>query len=292
MNSIKIVEVAARDGLQNEKIHLSAQDRIQFINMLADAGLKWIEAGSFVHPKAVPQMLGSDEIAKHYSANPIRADLSYLVPNTKGLSLAKACGVKHIAVFLAASEAFSMANIRKTIAESFEAIQEVVSDALEHGIKVRGYLSTVFKGIDGEEIDPNYVAKLTKQLLAMGCYEVSLGDTTGVGKAEDTKTLIEALLAQNIDLAKIAMHYHDTFGHAIANIDQAYKMGIRIFDSSTAGIGGCPFAKSATGNVDTSLVLNWANSVGVSDLGINHQKLQNAASFIENALLKKSSIKA
>jgi hydroxymethylglutaryl-CoA lyase len=290
-NSIKIVEVAARDGLQNEKVHLSVEDRIKFIDLLADARLQWIEAGSFVHPKAVPQMLGSDQIAAHYLANPSIADLSYLVPNTKGLSIAKEHGVKHIAIFLAASEAFSMANIRKTIEESFTAIKEVVDEALENGIKVRGYLSTIFKGVDGENIDSNYVATLSQKLLAMGCYEVSLGDTTAVGKPEDTEALLRALKSQGIDLAHIAMHYHDTYGHAIANIDKAYKMGIRIFDSSTAGIGGCPFARSATGNVDTQLVVNWAKSVGIKDLGIDEQKLQKAASFVQKALMNKSSIK-
>lgn len=292
MESIKLVEVAARDGLQNEKIHLTVDQRIVFIDLLADAGLKWIEAGSFVHPKAVPQMQGSAEIAAHYALNTSKADLSYLVPNAKGLEIAKANEVRHIAVFLAASEAFSMANIRKTIEESFELTKEVVSDALANGIKVRGYLSTIFKGVDGETVDPNYVATLSKRLLEMGCYEVSLGDTTGVGKPDDTEALLNAHKALGIDLAKIAMHYHDTFGNAIANIDKAYKMGIRVFDASTAGIGGCPFAKSATGNVDTQLVLNWAKSVGINELGIYEEKLQKAASFVQGLLLKKSSIKA
>lgn len=292
MESIKLVEVAARDGLQNEKIHLTVDQRIAFIDLLADAGLKWIEAGSFVHPKAVPQMQGSAEIAAHYALNTSKADLSYLVPNAKGLEIAKANEVRHIAVFLAASEAFSMANIRKTIEESFELTKEVVSDALANGIKVRGYLSTIFKGVDGETVDPNYVATLSKRLLEMGCYEVSLGDTTGVGEPDDTEALLNAHKALGIDLAKIAMHYHDTFGNAIANIDKAYKMGIRVFDASTAGIGGCPFAKSATGNVDTQLVLNWAKSVGINELGIYEEKLQKAASFVQGLLLKKSSIKA
>jgi hydroxymethylglutaryl-CoA lyase len=288
MEGIRIIEVAARDGLQNEKVHLSVADRIKFIDLLAAAGLKWIEAGSFVHPKAVPQMIGSDEIAAHYAVNPSSADLSYLVPNKRGLETALANKVDHIAIFLAATESFSMANIRKSVAESFEAIREVVDEALANGIRVRGYLSTIFKGVDGEVVDPNYVADLSVKLLNMGCYEVSLGDTTGVGKPEDTEALIDAFVEKNIPLEKVAMHYHDTFGNAIANIDAAYRKGIRSFDSSTAGIGGCPFAKSATGNVDTQKVLTWAKSVGIKNLGIDEASLQNAASFIEGALLKKS----
>lgn len=286
VDSVKLVEVAARDGLQNERIHLSPQERIQFITKLNDVGFEWIEAGSFVHPKAVPQMAGSDIIADYFAENAIEADLSYLVPNAKGLELAKAHKVKHIAIFVAASEAFSQANIRMSVQESFEKIKLVVKEALDSGIKVRGYLSTIFKGVNGEDVSANEVAKLSERLLEMGCYEVSLGDTTGVGKVKDTKNLIEELARRNLPLDRVALHYHDTFGNAIANIDQAYDMGIRIFDASTSGIGGCPFAKSATGNVDMLKVISWAKEKGAILPKINMDKLNEASSYIQGLLNK------
>lgn len=283
---IRLIEVAARDGLQNEAKTLSVADRISFIQQLADAGLYWIEAGSFVHPKAVPQMKGSDEVAAYFKTNPIRADLSYLVPNMRGLESALAQDVKHIAVFLAATESFSQANLRKSIEESFEMIQPVMKEALANDIKVRGYLSTVFKSVDGEPTSPEYVAHLSERLLEMGCYEISLGDTTGVGTPEATEELIAAHVKLGISLNEVALHYHDTFGHAIDNIDCAYDLGIRSFDASTSGIGGCPFAKSATGNVDMLKLIAWANRRSLDISNIDSDKLQKTANWINQVLSK------
>lgn len=286
--SIQLIEVAARDGLQNEKASLSAQERIAFIDKLHAAGLYHIEAGSFVHPKAVPQMQNSDTVAEHYKKHPTTADLSYLVPNMRGLQTAFDHDVKHIAVFLAATETFSQANIRKSIDEAFTAIVEVVQSALDAGLQVRGYLSTVFKSVQGEPVDPKKVAQLSKRLLDMGCYEVSLGDTTGVGTPVATKQLIEAHHLEGISNAKLAMHYHDTYGRAIENIDQAYELGIRRFDASTSGIGGCPFAQSATGNVDTLKVLKWASAKGLKFGPIDVELLKECAQWIQALLSQKS----
>jgi hydroxymethylglutaryl-CoA lyase len=284
LQELKLVEVAARDGLQNEKKILTPETRIDFIKRLAQVGFKWIEAGSFVHPKAVPAMAGSDEIADYFSQQPVDAELSFLVPNAKGLSLALEHGVRHIAVFLSATEAFSRANLRMSITESFEMISGVMAKALESDIKVRGYLSTVFGGLDNEAVDPTHVAKLANQLIEMGCYEISLGDTTGVATPEQTTALIRALVQEGISLEKIAMHYHDTHHRAIENIEQAYKLGIRIFDASTAGLGGCPFAKSATGNVDMFKVIQWADKKGLLYGEIDQKALIDLSHYIQALL--------
>lgn len=286
-NQIKLVEVAARDGLQNEQKVLRPEQRIEFIKRLIDVGFYWIEAGSFVHPKAVPAMAGSDQVADYFRRYTVQADLSFLVPNAKGLSIAQQHHVKHIAVFLAATEAFSQANIRMGIDESFQKIALVISEAINAGIKVRGYLSTVFKGVNGEDVDPHYVAELSRKLLAMGCYEISLGDTTGVATVDQTEALVNALIDREISLNKIAMHYHDTQHRAIENIDKAYDLGIRVFDASTAGLGGCPFAKSATGNVDMISVLHWADRKGVHYGSIDQKKILDLTKYIR-ALLNKS----
>jgi len=289
MNDIQIVDVSARDGLQNEKnaAVLSAADKAAFIRMLAKAGLKRIEAGSFVHPK-VTAMANSGEVAELLTpvekAFP-QAIFSYLVPNLKGLERAKAARAKEIAIFLALSEKFSKANINQSVDESFVAIAPVIKEANAAGIRVRGYISNLF-GYDDLPFSPAAVAKRSKQLIDAGCFEISLGDTTGIGKPEMVEPIIVALKAEGVSLSKIAMHFHDTFGSAIANVDRSYALGIRTFDAATGGLGGCPYANSPKGNLAMEDLVAWYQKkklhCDVSDIAA----LQRAAAFIYKKLGK------
>ncbi len=288
---IELVDVSARDGLQNEKNAgvLSAADKVAFIRMLAQTGLTRIEAGSFVHPKVVA-MANSGDVAA--LLEPVEKEFpnvifSYLVPNLKGLERARAARAKEIAIFLAVSEAFSKANINQTVDESFNAIVPTVKEALAAGMRVRGYLSNVF-GYTDLPFSPTEVARRSKQLLDMGCFEVSLGDTTGIGKPDMVDALIAALKEQGVPLAKVAMHFHDTFGSAIANVDRSYGLGIRIFDAATGGLGGCPYANSPKGNLAMEALVGWCQSkklsCAVSDLAV----LQRATVFIRDKLGKEA----
>jgi hydroxymethylglutaryl-CoA lyase len=259
-NYIQLVEVGARDGLQNEPnaAALSAVDKVEYITALAKAGLTRIEAGSFVHPK-VTAMANTGEVAEKLKAvHQAFPDVifSYLVPNVKGLERAKAVGAKEIAIFLALSEKFSRANINQGVDESFQNIVPVIKDALAAGIRVRGYISNLF-GYDDFPFSPDDVAKRSKQLLETGCFEVSLGDTTGIGDPEKTRAVIAALNAHHVPLAHVAMHFHDTFGNAIANVDMSYELGIRTFDAATGGLGGCPYANSPKGNLAMENLVRW-----------------------------------
>ncbi len=284
---IQIVDVSARDGLQNEKnaAQLSAADKVAFIRKLAEAGLTRIEAGSFVHPKVLA-MANSGEVADALS--PVERDFpnvifSYLVPNLKGLERAKAARAKEIAIFLALSEAFSKANINQTVDESFANIVPVIAAANADGIRVRGYISNLF-GYTDMPFSPQEVARRSKQLLDAGCFEVSLGDTTGIGKPEQIEPLIAALTAQGVPLSQVAMHFHDTFGNAIANVERSYALGIRIFDAATGGLGGCPYANSPKGNLPMEALVAWCQKnhlrCEVTDLA----QLDAAASFIHEKL--------
>lgn len=265
---IQLVEVAARDGLQNEAnaVTLSAAQKVAFLRALAAVGLTRIEAGSFVHPKAVPAMANSGEVGQLLASVEQefpRVIFSYLVPNLKGLERAKEIGAKEIAIFLAVSEMFSRANINQTVDDAFANIVPTVKAAREAGMRVRGYLSNVF-GYTDLPFSPQIVAQRSRELLAMGCFEVSLGDTTALGTPEMTKQLIEALTHAGVPLDKVAMHFHDTSGRAIENVAVAYAMGICTFDAATGGLGGCPYANSPKGNLAMESLLDWcaANAVG------------------------------
>lgn len=286
---VRIVEVGPRDGLQYEKVIVGVSDRRDFILRLAAAGLHDIEAGSFVHPKWVPQMAGTSELAAGFGDKPLEGvDLSYLVPNKKGMENALAAGVRNVSVFIAATENFSKKNINMTIEESLEAVADVVAVAKEKGVKVRGYISTIFRDIvekgqdprTGTPTPPRQVAKLAARLLAMGCYEVSLGDTTGVGTPEMTQALLDALEAERVPLNKVALHCHDTYGRALENIAAAYDRGVRVFDAAAGGLGGCPYAgDGASGNVATEKVVAFFEEKGVAT-GVNLPKLAEASRFI------------
>jgi isopropylmalate/homocitrate/citramalate synthase len=285
IKSVRIVEVGPRDGLQNEKTPLSAGTKIEFINLLSETGLKTIEAGAFVSPKWVPQMADTDKV---YAAINKKADVSYpvLVPNAKGMEAAVAAGVKEIAVFAAASETFSQKNINCSIAESLERFQPVMAEAKKYGIKVRGYVSCVLGCPYEGEVAPAAVVKVAKSLHDMGCYEISLGDTIGVGTPDKTRVLLQAV-KKEIPAAALAGHFHDTYKHALANIKVSLEEGINVFDSSVSGIGGCPYAPGASGNVSTEAVVNMLHGMGLVT-GVDTQKLALAGTFISKALLLSS----
>ncbi len=288
---IDIVDVSARDGLQNEPqaVRLSAQDKVDYIKLLMATGLKRIEAGSFVKPSAVPAMANSAQVGE--DLKPLQAaypqvTFSYLVPNERGLERARAIKAKEIAIFLGVSEEFARDNINApSVEQSFADIAPVVGQALAAGIRVRGYLSTIF-GYSDMAFSPDKVAQRAAQLLAMGCYEVSLGDTTGIGTADMTATLITALRDFGVPLSKVAMHFHDTFGRAIQNVAVSYEMGIRIFDASTGGLGGCPYAHSAKGNLAMGDLIHWARVNGIATPVTNPDMLEKAARFMLQKLGK------
>jgi hydroxymethylglutaryl-CoA lyase len=286
--NIELVDVSARDGLQNEPsaTALAAETKVAFIRQLAQAGLERIEAGSFVRAQAVPSMANSAEVALLLQS--IERDFpsvvfSYLVPNLKGLERAKAAGAKEIAIFLALSESFSRANINAGVDESYHAIEPTIKSALASDVRVRGYISNVF-GYSDLTFSPNEVARRSRQLLEMGCFEISLGDTTGIGQPDMVENVVESLVAHNIPVTRIAMHFHDTFGSAIANVARAYALGLRTFDAATGGLGGCPYAHSPKGNLAMEDLVEWCQRNNLN-CGVNNlQSLRNAAEFIRKEL--------
>ena len=278
---VRIVDVAPRDGLQNELNSVPASVKIELIERLQDAGLPAVEATAFVSPKWVPQMADSAEVMAGIRK---RAGVAYpvLVPNMKGFEAARAAGAEEVAVFGAATETFSKQNINCSLAESLERFAPVVEAAKKQGMRVRGYISVVAGCPYEGEVRPAAVAALAGELYAMGCYEVSLGDTIGVGTPKKIRAVIEAV-ARKVPIAKIGGHYHDTYGQALANIYASLEVGLKIFDSSVAGLGGCPYAKGATGNVATEDVIYMLDGLGI-DTGVDLEKLFRAGEFICRAL--------
>lgn len=267
---IKIIEVGPRDGLQNEKQTIATDTKIQLINQLSEAGLSYIEAGSFVNPKWVPQMADSAEV---FGGVTRKTGVTYaaLTPNVQGFERALAAGADEVAIFAAASEAFSQKNINCSIAESLTRFTALMEATQRHNIPVRGYISCVAGCPYSGAVEPEVVMKLARDLLAMGCYEISLGDTIGVGTAGQVKGLIE-LLMQHIPVEKLAVHMHDTYGQALANIYAALECGVSVVDSSVAGLGGCPYAVGASGNVATEDVVYLLNGLGIEH-GVDLEKL-------------------
>ena len=280
---VRLVEVGPRDGLQNEKQPISVADKVRLADDLSAAGLSYIEVGSFVSPKWVPQMAGSAEVFAQIQRKP-GVVYGALTPNLKGFEAAVEAGVKEVAVFAAASEAFSQKNINCSIAESLQRFVPVMEAAKSHGITVRGYVSCVLGCPYEGEVAPEQVAAVARELMAMGCYEVSLGDTIGTGTAGKTRTLFE-VVGRDIPRNKLAGHFHDTYGQALANIYASLLEGIAVFDSSIAGLGGCPYAKGATGNVATEDVLYLLNGLGIAT-GIDMDKLIAAGQRICEVLGK------
>lgn len=282
---VKIVEVGPRDGLQNEKQALTVEQRLNFINDLISAGLKSIEVGSCVSTKWVPQMAQSDELFKLLPQT-TDVQFSLLTPNIKGFETAQAVGCKEVAVFTAASESFTRKNINCSIDESFEKFSDVLNAAKAHNIRVRGYVSCIVDCPYEGAIAPEQVVKVVKRLYDMGCYEVSLGETIGTATPDRVQKVWQACLAE-LDSKVLAGHFHNTYGMAIANIYQSLQQGIRVFDSSLAGLGGCPYAKGASGNVSTEDLFYLLSHMGF-ETGINLEKLMQASQNISNVLNRKS----
>lgn len=280
---VRIVEVGPRDGLQNESAQLSADVKIAFIDMLSDAGLQSIEAGAFVSPKWVPQMDDSDKV---FAGIHRKAGVSYpaLVPNEKGMEAAIAAGVREVAVFAAASESFSRKNINCSIDESLARFAPVMDMARVHDVRVRGYVSCVLGCPYEGDIAPAAVVRVAKALHDMGCYEISLGDTIGTGTPVKTRSMLRAV-KDAIPLSDMAVHFHDTYGQALANILVALEERISVIDSAAGGLGGCPYAKGASGNVATEDVLYMLNGMGIAT-GVDIAKVAEAGRFIAAAVGK------
>jgi hydroxymethylglutaryl-CoA lyase len=276
-SSVRIVEVGPRDGLQNEPQPILTSAKIALINQLADAGVQYIEAGSFVNPKWVPQMADSAEVFSRITRKP-GVTYAALVPNTKGCERALLSGANEVAIFAAASEAFSQKNINCSISESLERFVPVEEAARLARIPVRGYISCVLGCPYTGDVDPALVLDIAERLLALGCYEISLGDTIGVGTAGGVNRLLEKL-TRHIPVEKLAVHMHDTYGQALTNIYAALQWGINVVDSSVAGLGGCPFAPGAAGNVATEDLVYLLNGLGIEH-GIDLPKLIEAGNNI------------
>jgi hydroxymethylglutaryl-CoA lyase len=280
-DSVRIFEVGPRDGLQNEKSLVSVADRIAFIEALLDAGLHTIEVGAFVSPKAIPQMVNSDQVLRGVSHR-TDGEFEVLVPNEKGYEAARAAGAREIAVFAAASESFSRANINCSIAESIERFKPVMTRARDDGIRVRGYVSCVLGCPYEGEIKPQAVVDVALELWKLGCYEISLGDTIGVGTPAKTRQLLRAT-AGVVPMAHLAMHFHDTYGQALANLYAGMEEGARVIDSAAGGLGGCPYAPGATGNVATEDVVYMLEGMGIAT-GVDMTKLLAATNGISRLI--------
>lgn len=284
MDQVKIVEVGPRDGLQNEKEFISTEDKIRLISLLAQAGVTYIEATSFVHPKWIPQLADAIEVAKRLPQAD-RIHYSALVPNARGLVGATKAGLKEIAVFMSASETHNQKNINKSIGETFPILHEVVEKAQARGLKVRGYVSTVFGCPYEGEVSLETVVRVTGELFTMGVDEISLGDTIGVATPKQVKERLE-ILTQHFPKERLAGHFHDTRGTGLANVYAALEAGIRTFDSSIGGLGGCPYAPGASGNISTEDLVYMLEGMGFST-GIELHKLVKAGAFMEKCLGRK-----
>ena len=289
--AVSLVEVGLRDGLQNEPTVLDSATRCQFARRLADCGLKRIEAGAFVHSRRVPQMANSDQVLQGL-AHDSGVSWPVLVPNRQGLDAAITAGAREIAVFLAASETFSQHNINCGIAESIERSREVVEPAITEGLQVRGYVSCVMGCPYQGPVDSETVIRISRQLIDLGCYQISLGDTIGVGTPLQTRKLLDRLL-DRIPADQLAVHFHDTYGQALANILAALQAGIMTIDSSVAGLGGCPYARGASGNVATEDVVYMLNGLGIKH-GVNLTNLievgRDICKILERPVMSKVSL--
>ncbi|MFB9265540.1 hydroxymethylglutaryl-CoA lyase [Bradyrhizobium erythrophlei] len=277
---ISIIEMGPRDGLQNEKTPVSVAARIAFVEALVAAGLTTVEVGAFVSPKAIPQMVGSDQVLRGVSH--LKGEFHVLVPNEKGYDAARAAGAEVVSVFAAASEGFSRANINCSVAESIERFKPVLARAKADGVRVRGYISCVLGCPFDGEIKPKAVADLARTLWDLGCYEISLGDTIGVGTPHKAKQMLRAVAAE-VPIASLAMHFHDTYGQALANLYAGMEEGVRVIDSAAGGLGGCPYAPGATGNVATEDVVYMLEGMGVRT-GVDMEKLLAATNEVAGLL--------
>jgi hydroxymethylglutaryl-CoA lyase len=280
--SVRIVEVGARDGLQNQPNPVPTNVKVELIERLIQAGVKHIEAGAFVSPKWVPLMADSDQVLRQIRRQP---DVVYsaLTPNVRGMEAALAAGANEVAVFIAASESFSQKNTNCRIDEALERALPVIEMAQAHQVRVRGYVSCVLGcPYEGPDIEPTRVATLTERLLNMGCFEVSLGDTIGTGTPAKARRLID-VISERVAVEQLAAHFHNTYGQALANLFAVLERGVAVIDSSVAGLGGCPYARGATGNIATEDVLYMLQGLGI-ETGISLQKMVETAAFISQAI--------
>jgi len=277
---VRIVEVGPRDGLQNEKTLVSAEARIAFIEALVGAGLHTVEVGAFVSPKAIPQMVNSDQVLRGVSHLP--GEFHVLVPNEKGYEASQQAGARVIAVFASASEGFSRANINCSVAESIERFKPVLARAKADGVRVRGYISCVLGCPFDGEVMPQAVVDVAKTLWDLGCYEISLGDTIGVGTPLKARHLLRAV-AGAVPMANLAMHFHDTYGQALTNLYAGMEEGARVIDSAAGGLGGCPYAPGATGNVATEDVVYMLEGMGIRT-GVDMAKLLAATNEVSRLI--------
>jgi len=278
---VTVVEVGPRDGLQNEAAIVPTAAKVQFIEMLAAAGLPVVEATSFVHPAAVPQLADADQVLPAIARRPgVRYPV--LVPNMRGMERAIAAGADAVAVFTAASEAFSQANIRMTIAESLEAFSPVLAAARAAGMWTRGYVSTAFGCPYQGDVDPAAVADVAAALDELGCDQISVGDTIGVAEPDDVGRVLSPLL-ERVPAERLALHLHDTRGRAIDNAEAGLHLGITTFDASASGLGGCPFAPGAPGNLATETLVSWLHGLGI-ETGVDEPALLEASAYIRSKL--------
>ena len=278
---VKIVEVGPRDGLQNESVTVPTEVKVRLIEMLGDAGLTAIESGAFVSPKWVPQMADSGEVLQRIEK---RAGVSYpmLVPNLKGLELALEAGVEEIALFAAATETFSQKNTNCSIAESIDRFNAVIERAREAKLRIRGYISCVLGCPYEGKVSFETVSMIAQKLHDAGCYEISLGDTIGTGTAGEASELVE-IVSRHVPVSQLAAHFHDTYGQALANLHAVMQCGVAVIDSSVAGLGGCPYARGATGNVATEDVVYMLDGMGIES-GVDMEKLLEAGQYISDFL--------
>lgn len=273
---VRIFEVSPRDGLQNEKVMILAADKIRLVNMLSECGFEKIEVTSFVSPKWVPQMADAAEVMAGINRNP-NVSYAVLTPNMQGYEAARKSGASEVAVFTAATEGFARANTNGSIADTIERFMPITEAASRDGILVRGYISCVTDCPYDGPVEPGVVAKLAETLLDAGCYEISLGDTIGKGTPESIAAMMDAVL-DVVPADKLAGHYHDTSGRALDNIEVSLEKGLRTFDASVGGLGGCPYAPGASGNVATGAVVELLHARG-HETGINVEKLSVAEAF-------------
>ena len=285
-DSVKIVEVGPRDGLQDESRYVPVETKLKLIHRLADCGIPVVEATSFVHPRWVPQLADAEDLMAGLQR---REGTRYpvLVPNEKGYDRARAAGADEVAVFSAASEAFNQRNINCTIDESFERFRPVLERAKSDGVRVRGYISCVLGCPYQGEVPISDVVRVAEALIEAGCVEISLGDTIGVGTAGKARAMLKAVLG-SLPAEKLAVHYHDTYGQAIANILVSLELGLRTVDSSVAGIGGCPYARGATGNVATEDVVYLIQGLGL-ETGVDLDELARVGRWIAGTLGRQGS---
>jgi hydroxymethylglutaryl-CoA lyase len=280
-DSVSVYEVSPRDGLQNERATVPLRSKLRLIDALVLAGLRRVEITSFVSPKWIPQLADADEVAQHAKAPP-GVTFSALCPNARGLERARGGGIAEVAVFVSASETHNRKNVNKTVADTLAAFEDTIGPARALGIRVRGYLSTVWGCPFEGDVDPQRAVSLAKKLLDMGCYQVSLGDTIGVGTPRHTAKILERLL-EEIAPQRLAMHMHDTRGTALANVLVGLEMGIRDFDASVGGMGGCPYAPGAAGNLATEDLVYMLHGMGIGT-GIDLERLVEAGKVAESVV--------